>query len=85
MAAGKEAGASFADGFALRLGRVARAGFLPALTHHYPSLAARYRRHYGSRERADAAYLNSLAARIRTLQRIHGYPVAGMARVGGLA
>lgn len=77
MAAGKDAGACFADGFALRLGAVARAGFLPAVQRQFPALSARYRRHYRGRRSASPDYLAALARRIRTLQRIHGLPVTG--------
>ena len=75
MAAGKEAGARYADGFALRLAPVARSGFLPLLDREFPELAARYRRSYGARHHADQRYLRALSSRIQTLQKIHGFPV----------
>ncbi len=75
MAAGREAGARYADGFALRLAPVARSGFLPTLAREFPELVERYRRHYGGRHHATRPYLESLAARLRTLQKIHGFPV----------
>jgi DNA repair photolyase len=74
MAAGKEAGARRADGFALRLAPVARAGFLPALEREYPALADRYRRHF-SRHNVGADYHAALVKRLRTLQQIHGFPL----------
>ena len=74
MAAGKEAGARRADGFALRLAPIARAGFLPALTREYPALADRYLRHY-TRHNVGPTYHGALVQRLRTLQQIHGYPL----------
>jgi DNA repair photolyase len=75
MAAGRDAGARYADGHALMLAPVARSGFLPVLEREFPELAARYRRRYGGRADPGREYLAALAARIRTLQRIHGFPV----------
>ena len=75
MAAGREAGARYADGFALRLAPVARSGFLPVLAREFPELVDRYRRHYGNRHHATQQYLDGLTARLRTLQKIHGFPV----------
>jgi len=75
MAAGREAGARYADGFALRLAPVARSGFLPVLAREFPELVERYRRHYGNRHHATQQYLEGLTARLRTLQKIHGFPV----------
>ncbi|MHB1327729.1 MAG: SPL family radical SAM protein [Gemmatimonadales bacterium] len=74
MAAAKEAGARYADGSALRLGPVARSGFLPALEREFPKLVDRYRRRYARRHDAGRDYLDALAKRLRTLQRIHGFP-----------
>ncbi len=74
MAAAKEAGARYADGSALRLGPVARSGFLPALEREFPKLLDRYRRRYARRHDAGRDYLEALAKRLRTLQRIHGFP-----------
>lgn len=76
MAAGKEAGARRADGFALRLAPVARAGFLPVLEQQFPELVSRYQRRYQGRETLGHDYSAALARRIRTLQRIHGFPVS---------
>lgn len=78
MAAAKEAGARFAVGSALRLSPGARAGFLPLLEREFPGLAARYRRHYGSKAGAEQRYLEALARRLRILQRIHGLPDADL-------
>lgn len=74
MAAGKEAGARYADGFALRLGPVARSGFLPILEREFPELTARYRRRYQSRHTIGADYTTALTKRLRTLQQIHNFP-----------
>lgn len=80
MAAGKEAGARRADGFALRLAPVARAGFLPVLEREFPELIDRYRARFRDRETMDPGYTTALARRIRTLQRIHGFPVSAEPR-----
>jgi len=78
MAAAKEAGAGFAVGSALRLGSVARAGFLPILERDFPDLLPGYRRRYGSRQDPGREYLDALDHRLRTLQAIHGFPVQGL-------
>lgn len=75
MAAGKDAGAQYADGFALRLGPVARSGFLPILEREFPELTARYRRRYQDRHNAGADYTAALTRRLRTLQQIHSFPL----------
>lgn len=80
MAAGKEAGARHADGFALRLKPVARSGFLPVLSREFPDLVARYQRRYGQRHSAGKDYLTALDQRIRTLQQIHGFPIRPLDR-----
>ena len=80
MAAGKEAGARRADGFALRLAPVARAGFLPVLTRQFPELTTRYLRRYDNTCSAGRDYHAALDRRIQTLQRIHGFPVSGARR-----
>ena len=82
MAAGKDAGARYAHGFALRLGSVARSGFFPVLEREFPALAARYRRRYGTRESAGRDYLTALEKRIAMLQRIHGFPTGGRDHAG---
>ncbi len=83
MAAGKEAGARHADGFALRLKPVARSGFLPVLTEAFPELVSRYQRRYGNRNSAGRDYLVALDRRIRTLQQIHGFPIRPLDRGDG--
>ncbi len=83
MAAGKEAGARHADGFALRLKPVARSGFLPVLALAYPDLVSRYQRRYGHRHSAGPDYLAALDRRIRTLQQIHGFPIRPLDRGDG--
>jgi DNA repair photolyase len=80
LAAGREAGARFASGSPLRLGPVARAGFLPILEREFPELAARYRRRYAGRHSAGADYGAALQKRLRALRRIHGYPEEGRHR-----
>ncbi len=76
MAAGKEAGARRADGFALRLAPVARAGFLPVLESRFPELVGRYQAGFHNRETLRPDYTQALARRIRTLQQIHGFPIS---------
>ena len=76
MAAGKDAGARYADGFALRLGPVARSGFLPILEREFPDLTARYRRRYQNRPNVGPDYTTALTRRLRTLQQIHNFPLA---------
>ncbi len=74
MAAGKDAGARYADGFALRLGPVARSGFLPILEREFPDLTARYRQRY-QRHNIGADYTTALTKRLRTLQQVHNFPL----------
>jgi len=74
MAAGKEAGARRADGFALRLGPVARSGFLPLLEREFPGLVARYRHRYRNRPDVGSDYDLALTNRLRSLQKIHNFP-----------
>jgi DNA repair photolyase len=70
----KEAGARYVSGAALRLGPAARRRFLPYLTREFPLLAERYRRHYASSDNASPTYCKALGARLRELQRAHGFP-----------
>lgn len=85
--AGKEAGARYAVGSALRLGPAARTRFLPHLAHEFPALVSRYRHRYGTRESAGQDYTDALARRIRSLQEEFGFPTAvdmsGRARLQG--
>ncbi len=74
MAAGKEAGARYVVGSALRLGPAARHRFLPFLIRQFPDLATRYQRHYAHRESVSPTYQRALSHRLRELQRIHGFP-----------
>jgi DNA repair photolyase len=73
MAAGRAAGARFACAFPLRLGPVARAGFLPVIEREFPHLAARYDDRYGARHSAGKDYTRALANRIRVLKRRYGF------------
>ncbi len=85
--AGKEAGARYAVGAALRLGPAARTRFLPHLAEEFPELTRRYAHRYGSRTGAGKDYTEALARRIRSLQEEFGYPTAvgmsGRARLQG--
>ena len=79
LAAGKEVGARYVVGSALRLGPAARRRFLPYLEREFPDLAERYRRHYAAADHASPAYQHALATRLARLQRLHGFDVeAGM-------
>jgi DNA repair photolyase len=75
MAAGKEVGARYVVGSALRLGPAARRRFLPHLEREFPELAGRYRRHFARSEGVSAEYQAALTRRLRSLQEEHGYPV----------
>jgi DNA repair photolyase len=73
--AGKEAGARYVVGSALRLGPAARHRFLPHLEREFPELADRYRRHYAGKVHVSQAYQDALNRRIRLLQQAYGFPV----------
>jgi len=75
MAAGKEVGARYVVGSALRLGPAARARFLPHLAQEFPELVARYQLRFGHRESPGKDYTEALSRRIRSLQREYGFPV----------
>ena len=85
--AGKEAGARYAVGAALRLGPAARTRFLPHLAEEFPELLHRYARRFGSRQSAGKDYTDALSRRIRSLQQEFGFPTAvgmsGRARLQG--
>jgi DNA repair photolyase len=74
IAMAKESGAHYVSGAALRLGPAARRRFLPYLTREFPHLAERYRRHYARSDDASPTYRKALSARVRELQRAHGFP-----------
>ncbi|MGB7212017.1 MAG: radical SAM protein [Gemmatimonadales bacterium] len=73
LAAGKEAGARYAYGSALRLGPAARDRFLPHLAQEFPALSDRYARRYGRSDRAGKDYESALAARFHALKEQLGY------------
>ena len=85
--AGKEAGARYAVGAALRLGPAARTRFLPHLAEEFPELLHRYARRFGARTSAGKDYTDALSRRIRSLQQEFGFPTAvgmsGRARLQG--
>lgn len=85
--AGKEAGARYAVGAALRLGPAARTRFLPHLAEEFPELLHRYARRFGNRQSAGKDYTDALSRRIRSLQQEFGFPTAvgmsGRARLQG--
>jgi len=74
MEAAKGAGARYVVGGALRLGAVARTGFLPVLRQEFPELVERYARGYGANHHAGKDYERALALRLRTLQQAFGFP-----------
>jgi DNA repair photolyase len=73
--AGKEAGARYVVGSALRLGPAARHRFLPHLEREFPELAERYRRHYAGKDHVSQTYQDALTRRLRLLQQAYGFPV----------
>jgi DNA repair photolyase len=75
LRAGKEAGARYAFGSALRLGSAARARFLPHLAREFPGLRERYERRYGASQGPGRDYEAALARRFRSLQQELGYPI----------
>jgi DNA repair photolyase len=81
MAAGKEAGARYVHGSALRLGPAARSRFLPHLAEEFPELVARYTARYGHRDTPGKDYTEALSRRLRVLQQAYGFPLSeGMRR-----
>jgi DNA repair photolyase len=83
--AGKEAGARYVVGSALRLGPAARHRFLPHLEREFPELAERYRRHYAGKDHVSQTYQDALTRRLRLLQQAYGFPVdePGTREAGG--
>lgn len=75
LLAGKEAGARYAFGSALRLGPAARARFLPHLAREFPELKERYERRYGASQGPGKDYEAALSRRFRSLQEELGYPI----------
>lgn len=75
MEAGKEAGARYVVGSALRLGEAARTGFLPLLEKEFPDLVARYQRRYGNGTSVAKEYERALERRLTSLQIAFGFPV----------
>jgi DNA repair photolyase len=75
MAAGKEAGARYVVGAALRLGPAARARFLPHLAQEFPQLVERYTSRFGQSQSPGQDYIDALNRRIRLLQQEYGFPV----------
>jgi len=81
MEAGKEAGARYVVGAALRLGEAARTGFLPLLKRDFPELVERYERRYGTGIGVARQYQHALERRLMSLQEAFGFPVhEGMRR-----
>jgi DNA repair photolyase len=81
MEAGKEAGARYVVGAALRLGEAARTGFLPLLKRDFPELVERYERRYGTGTGVAREYERALDRRLMSLQAAFGFPVhEGMRR-----
>src|SRR5690606_28880689 len=68
-----DAGAEGITGGPLRMGPATRLTLLPWLDRHRPDLAARYRRHYGSRRNVHAAYSQALKARLARLTSEAGF------------
>ena len=73
MRAARDAGAEGITGGPLRMGPATRLTLLPWLDRHRPDLAARYRRHYGSRRNVSVAYSRALKARLARLTSEAGF------------
>jgi DNA repair photolyase len=79
--AGRDAGARWAMGGALRLGPGARKRFIPYFEQVFPELAARYRAHYLTREGVSREYQAALDRRLAEVQLEHGMePSSGRRR-----
>ncbi|MES2123485.1 MAG: radical SAM protein [Gemmatimonadota bacterium] len=76
LLAAREAGASWAAGDPLRMGRATRHTLLPWLDRERPALARRYREHYQMRNGVDRDYATALKARLTALQEEVGLPHA---------
>jgi DNA repair photolyase len=86
MAAAKESGAAWIAAVPLRMGPATRRTLLPWIVRERPDLAARYRRHYGSRQGVSRAYSTALQHRVQTLQAELGMePGEGMRQEQELA
>lgn len=72
LAAAKAAGAQWAGGGPLRMGPATRHTLLPWLDRHRPTLARRYREHYGARQGVTKAYAEALRQRLDELQAAVG-------------
>jgi DNA repair photolyase len=72
LAAAKAAGAQWAGGGPLRMGPATRHTLLPWLDAHRPTLARRYREHYGTRQGATPEYQQALRERLDALQVLVG-------------
>lgn len=72
--AAHRAGARWATGEPLRLGRATRHTLLPWLERERPHLAERYRRHYGTRNGVGRDYAAALQARIKGILEELGVP-----------
>jgi DNA repair photolyase len=71
--AGKEAGARFLHGAALRLKPTAKARFLSVLGREFPELLAAYQQHYAGRINPTSTYEEALNQRLQSIQRQFGY------------
>lgn len=81
LAAAHAAGARWAGGGPLRLGPATRHTLFPWLLKHRPTLARRYREHYGDRRGVTKAYADALNQRLAALMDQLGYdPREGMRR-----
>ena len=76
LLAAREAGASWAAGDPLRMGRATRHTLLPWLERERPDLALRYRRHYEMRNGVRSDYAAALKMRLVQLQEEIGLPQA---------
>ena len=76
LLAARNAGASWAAGDPLRMGRATRHTLLPWLERERPDLALSYRRHYEMRNGVRSDYATALKERLAALQDELGIPIA---------
>lgn len=76
LLAAREAGASWAAGDPLRMGRATRHTLMPWLERERPALALHYRRHYELRNGVRLDYATALKARLTQLQEELDLPQA---------
>jgi DNA repair photolyase len=74
LSAARDAGAGWADGTALRMGKATRSTLEDWLARNRPDLAIRYARHYGRGLTVSHAYAEALQARFASVRAEVGLP-----------